>query len=236
VARPPRLALAGELHYVLQRGHNNQCVFVDDHDRDEYMAMLRDAARTYGLAIHGYALLPSEVHLLVTPATADSMSRVMQSLGRRYVSGFNRRNGRAGTLWAGRFRAGLIDSRSFALQALVHVESLPPRIGLVASAAEWRWSSAAHHLGLRRDPIISEHPAYWELGNTPFERELVHAQHLREGLPPHLTAGVEAAVLRGGALGTTEFMTRVAAQSGLNLLPKRRGRPVRTTVERPTKV
>jgi putative transposase len=235
VARAPRLALAGELHYVLQRGHNDQGVFIDDQDRDTYMAMLCDEAHSYGVAIHGYALLASEVHLLVTPAAADSISRLMQSLGRRYVAGFNRRHGRVGTLWAGRFRAGLIDREKLAAQVLVHVESLPVHRGLVASAAEWRWSSAAHHLGHRRDQVVTEHAAYWALGNTPFERESVHAQNLREGVPGELIARVERTVIRGGALGAAEFMIRVAAQSGLDLRPKRRGRPAGTAGKRSTK-
>jgi len=235
VARAPRLTLAGELHYVLQRGHNRQGVFIDDQDREAYMAMLCDAALSYGVAIHGYALLPSEVHLLVTPAAADSISRLMQSLGRRYVAGFNRRHGRAGTLWAGRFRAGLIDRGKLAAQALVHVESLPVRVGLVASAAEWHWSSAAHHIGHRRDQVVTEHSAYWALGNTPFERESVHAHHLTEGLPSALIARLERTVIGGGALGATEFMIRIAAESGLDLRPKRRGRPSGADGKQPTK-
>jgi putative transposase len=225
VARTPRLALAGELHYLLQRGHNRQGVFADDHDREAYLNMLRDAAGHYAVSIHGYVLLAAEVHLLVTPAEADSLSRLMQSLGRRYVARFNRRHGRIGTLWAGRFQAGLIDGATFGAQALVHIESLPVRKGLAVSEAEWHWSSAAHHLGRRRDSLITEHPAYWSLGNTPFERELAHAQLLNEGLQRALVEAFDATVVRGRALGASQFLTRVAAESGLDLRPKRRGRP-----------
>jgi len=226
MARAPRLALAGELHYVFQRGHNHQSVFADDQDREIYLQMLHSAAGHCGVSIHGYALLPSEVHLLVTPSAADSLSRLMQSLGRLYVARFNLRHGRNGTLWAGRFRAGLIDSTTLGAQALVHVESLPVRMGLAASAAEWHWSSAAHHLGQRRDPVVTEHSAYWSLGNTPFERELAHAHILKEGLPSAVADGIEAAANRGRAIGAVQFIARVAAKSGVDLRPKRRGRPI----------
>ena len=225
MARSPRLALAGELHYLIQRGHNQQSVFADDHDREAYLGMLRDAARQYGVAIHAYALLQSEVHLLATPADAHSLSRLMQSLGRRYVATYNRRHARSGTLWAGRFRAGLIDGAALGADALVHVESLPVRAGLAASAADWPWSSAAHHLGRRRDPVVSEHPAYWALGNTPFERQLAHAHRLRVGPQSALAEELQAAAMQGRALGPTPFSARIATQSGLSLQRRPRGRP-----------
>jgi len=227
MARSPRLAMAGELHYLIQRGHNSQAVFVDDADRGAYVAMLRDAARHYGVAIHAYALLASEVHLLATPPDDRSLSRTMQSLGRRYVAAFNRRHGRAGTLWAGRFRAGLVEGEASGVDAMVQIESMPVRAGLVPSEVDWPWSSAAHHLGRRRDPLISEHPAYWALGNTPFERELAHAHRFRVGLPIALVEGLQAAALQGRTWGSASFTDRITAQSGLILQPKPRGRPSR---------
>jgi len=226
MARSPRLALAGELHYLVQRGHNQQRVFVDDSDREDYLRMLRDAVRQYGVAIHAYALLASEVHLLATPPDDQALSRAMQSLGRRYVAAFNRRHARMGTLWAGRFRAGLIESGPWGVDAMVHIESMPVRVGLASTEMDWPWSSAAHHLGHRRDPLVSEHPAYWALGNTPFERELAHAHRLKLGLPIALAEGLQAAVLQGRAWGSSSFAYRIAARCGLS--PRRpRGRPTR---------
>jgi putative transposase len=227
VARPARLALAGELHYLIQCGHNRQTVFADDLDREAYLAMLRDAALHYGVAIHAYALLASEVHLLATPAAAESLSRLMQSLGRRYVAAVNRRQGRSGTLWAGRFRAGLIDGAAIGMSAIVHVETLPVRSGLVAAAGEWAWSSASHHLGHRRDVLVTEHSCYWSLGNTPFERELAHAHNIREGLPVGMAERLTATAMRGHAVGPPVFNARVEAATGASLRAKRRGRPIR---------
>ena len=73
------------------------------------------------------------MHLLATPAQAESLARLMQSIGRRYVALFNRRHGRRGTLWDGRFRTSLLDSQTLLLPAMLHIESLPVRAGLVAA-------------------------------------------------------------------------------------------------------
>jgi putative transposase len=225
MARAPRVAVAGELHYMRQRGHNRQVVFGDDFDREAYLGMLRDAARHHGVAIHAYALLDAEVQLLATPRGAESLSRLMQSLGRRYVPAFNRRHGRSGTLWEGRFRACVVDGASLGAQALVHVESVAVRAGLVTAAGDWPWSSAAHHLGRRRDPMVTEHSAYWSLGNTPFERECAHANMIREGLSAALTERFDRAVIEGRALGADDFSARIEARTGVPQHARPRGRP-----------
>jgi putative transposase len=229
MARAPRVVVAGELHYVLQRGHNQQAVFVDDVDREAYLGMLRDAARHHGVAIHAYALLDAEVQLLATPRSSESLSRLMQSLGRRYVAAFNRRHGRSGTLWEGRFRTCVADGASLGAQALVHVETLAARTGLVASASEWPWSSVAHHLGRRRDPMVTEHSAYWALGNTPFERESAHANLVHEGLSAALTERFDRAVLQGRALGPARFSARIEELTGVPQHARPRGRPAHSS-------
>ena len=233
MARAPRLALAGELHYLIQLGHNQQAVFADDQDRKAYLAMLHDAAVQAGVAIHAYALLPSAVHLLATPTEVQSMSRMMQSLGRRYVAAYNRRHGRSGTLWEGRFRAGVIDAASHGADVLVHIECLPVRAGLAAAAGDWPWSSAAHHLGRRRDPLLVEHTSHWALGNTPFERELAHAHRLSEGIPGALAEAFQRSAIRGQAIGPRTFADRIEILSGLSLTPKPRGRPPLRSARRP---
>ncbi len=227
MARAPRLALAGELHYLLQLGHSRQRVFADDHDRNAYLVMLRDAAVQYGVAIHAYAMLDSEIHLLATPTERDALGRLMQSIGRRYVGAFNRRHARSGTLWQGRFRAAVIDGVTLGHGATLRIELLPVSAGLVSGAGEWPWSSAAHHLGQRHDPLITEHMSYWTLGNTPFEREHAHAHSLREGLNAEVAADIVRAVRQGRAAGSAPFLDHVQERTGRPLQLRARGRPRR---------
>jgi putative transposase len=226
MARLPRLALAGELHLLLLRGHNRQPVFADDADRGAFCELLRDAAARHAVAVHAYALLNDEVHLLATPAQADAPGRMVQSLGRRYVAAVNRRHGRRGTLWDGRFRSSLVDARTLLMAATVFVESRPVEAGLAARAADWPWSSAAHHVGLRRDPLVRDHAGYWQLGNTPFDRERAHTAALEAGPQPDFAE----TTTRARVLGPADFQARVAEALDRPLQPRPRGRP-RSTKE-----
>jgi putative transposase len=225
MARQPRLAVAGELHHVLLRGHSGAAVFADDADRAAFVELLREPALRQGVAIHAYALLSAEVHLLATPSAAESLGRLMQSIGRRYVALYNRRHGRRGTLWDGRFRNSIVDSRSLLLPATLNLETLPVRAGLVASAPDWPWSSAGHHVGRRRDPLITDHALYWRLGNTPFEREHAHTLALHEAQQGDDDPRWSQAVSRSLALGPAAFVERIAESLGRPLVLRRRGRP-----------
>jgi putative transposase len=227
MARLPRLVVAGQVHHVLLRGHNAQPVFIDDEDLRHYLDALQEAAHVHGVQVHAYALLDREVQLLLRPGAAAGLSRTMQAVGRRYGAHFNRRHGRSGTLWEGRFRAGVVQAGLCVLQCLVLIDGLPARHGLAVSPHESRWSSAPHRLGLRRDPLVTDPSEYWRLGNTPFEREAAYAALLAQGLAPDVVQRIEHTAANGWALGTAQFLAEMAAQLGRAVRPRSPGRPRR---------
>jgi putative transposase len=56
MARPQRLFLPGHPHHVIQRGHNQGPIFLDDDDRRSYLHHLGEVARESRVAVHAYAL------------------------------------------------------------------------------------------------------------------------------------------------------------------------------------
>ena len=216
MARLPRLVVPGQAHHLVQRGHNAQPVFIDDEDRRQYLAALRDALRAHAVVLHAYALLDDAVQLLLRPPSEVALSRMVQAVGRRYVAGFNRRHGRSGTIWEGRFRAGVVQQGEPTLQSLRMIDAL---------SSHGRWSSAPHRLGLTRDALVSDPPEYWRLGNTPFEREAAYAALLAQGLDEAVVRRIEHAAANGWALGSPQFLAEMARQSGRPVRPRPRGRP-----------
>jgi putative transposase len=218
VARLSRLVLAGQSHYLIQRGHNGQCVFADAADRAAYTAALRETAAAEQVQIHAYALLDTEVQLLATPAQAPALGRLMQALGRSYVGAHNRRHGRTGTLWDGRFRCAVVEPGETRLLVLRLIDG---------AAADPGLGSAGHRSGGAHDPLLVDPPEYWQLGNTPFEREAAYGALLATGVPLARAQMLRAAALGGWAAGTPAFAARVAEACARPALPRPRGRPRR---------
>ncbi len=228
MARLPRLAVAGCVHHVVQRGVEGRPIFRDAADFRRMQVDIADLCRAGGLAVHAYVLLPDRFHLLATPAEAPALSRTLQALGRRYVRAFNQRHGRTGTLWEGRFRSTLIEPETCLLDVMRYIELAPARAGLVADAATYPWSSLAHHLGQALDPVITDHPRFWSLGNTPFERQAAYARAC--AAPPDAAAleHIRDATHRGWALGSAPFLEALARRTERRLAPRPVGRPRRS--------
>ncbi|RZJ85569.1 MAG: transposase [Massilia sp.] len=225
MARLPRLILPDQPHHIILRGNNRQAIFFSDLDREHLLATLAESAALYRVAIHAYVLMDNHLHLLATPPSADALSRCMQSLGRRYVGWFNARHQRSGTLWEGRFRAGLIEGERHLLACMRYIELNPVRAGLCSEAVQWPWSSAAHHLGLVRNLLVMEHEMYWRLGNTPFERQHAYREFVEQGVTLFEQAHFTESVLRGRPVASEHFLKPLAGEHGAVVNPRPRGRP-----------
>jgi len=99
------------------------------------------------------------------------------------------------------------------------------RAGLARESHEYAWSSARHHLGWVVDPLLTEHPLYWAIGNTPFEREAAHRQLLEQGLTVEQTRAIADATSKGWALGSDGFAAMLEECTLRRVRPGRRGRP-----------
>lgn len=227
MARQPRLTAPGYPHHVVQRGNNRQEVFRDAADCERYLTLLADLADAMRTSVHAYVLMPNHVHLLVTPGEPMTLGRLMQALGRRYVMWFNRRHGRTGTLWEGRYRACIVESEHYLFACCRYIEMNPVRAGLVADPADYRWSSYGHHVGRRPEPLITEHPLIWSLGNTPFERQAAYRRLFESAPADDGTAVFRASIQGGWVVGSQAFAKAVQAETNRPVLPRRAGRPTK---------
>ncbi len=225
MARLPRLTVPGYPHHVIQRGNNRQAIFVDDTDREFMLGLLGEYAPACRVAVHAYVLMGNHLHLLATPEAADGLPKLMQSVGRRYVRHFNDRHGRTGTLWEGRYRATVIETERYLLACMAYIDLNPVRAGLVAQARDYPWSSHAHYIGLRQDRLVTPHPLWWTLGNTPFAREAAYAELVHAGLSMAQQTALTDATLRGWALGSDAFAAQLQTQTVRRTTPRQPGRP-----------
>ena len=235
MARLSRLSVAGVVHYVLQCGHNGGAIVRDTQDVNHLLQALREAALSCGVVLHAYSVTTAELRVLATPDSATGISRMMQALGRRYAAGFNRRHGRRGSLWDGRFRSALVESGHATLQALRDVDRRSLSEGEVqlaarpspAGAGPEARSSAAQRTGGRRDPALVDPPAYWHLGNTPFDREWRYRGLLAEPLAADQVDALERAVRGNWACGSAAFLASLMEAAARPVAPRPRGRPRR---------
>jgi putative transposase len=212
MARLPRLDLAGVPQHVVQRGNNRQPCFLDDEDRQLYLSLLREGLCRYECSLHAYVLMSNHTHLLLTPAGAGNVSRLMQNVGRAYVQCFNGRHARTGTLWEGRFKSCLVDSEQYVLRCYRYIELNPVRAWMVEDPAAHPWSSFGGNAGHRLDPLLDPHVAYLALATEPRQRAEAYRALIREALSEEQLTDIRAYLQQQRALGTPAFRRRVEQQ------------------------
>ena len=223
--RRPRLELpAIPLHFT-QRGVNRAATFLDDEDFAQYRQKLGEVLAEHDNALHAYVLMTNHVHLLLTPPLAGRLSAAMCQLGRRYVPAFNRKHGRTGTLWEGRFKTCLVDSDRYALTVQRYIELNPVRAGMTASAGAYRWSSASASLGGAADALLSFHPVYLALGEDARARASAYREWLALGIGADEARSIREHLRQERALGQPHFQEMAEKALNRPVAIRGRGRP-----------
>jgi REP element-mobilizing transposase RayT len=151
MARPLRLEVPDGLFHLTARGNARQRIWLDDSDASAFFEVLTTVVGRYGWQCHAYCLLSNHYHLLVS-APRMELSHGARQLNGVYAQAFNRRHGRVGHVFQGRFKAILVQRDPHLLELSRYVVLNPVRAGLCSRAEDWRWSSYRATAGIERSP------------------------------------------------------------------------------------
>ncbi len=224
--RQPRYDIIGLPQHVIQRGINRQPVFFDETDYRRYLDDLREVSNKVGCRIHCFVLMPNHVHLLVTPVKSKGISRLMQGLGRRYVVYINQTYRRTGTLWEGRYRAGLVGTDDYLLTCMRYVELNPVRAGMVGHPTDYRWSS--YRWNALGDPSVfgvDPHERYLSLDTDASTRNKAYRKLFDVALDRGQLQEIRSSLNACLAFGDDRFKEQVEAQLKRKVRPGKAGRP-----------
>jgi len=73
--------------------------------------------------------MTNHVHILLSAENPKNISKLSQSICRKYVPYFNHKYGKSGTLWVGQFKASSVDSEFYLLACYRYIELNPVRAG-----------------------------------------------------------------------------------------------------------
>lgn len=224
--RRPRVALVDVPVHIIQRGNNRQPIFASDDNMRAYLTWLKEYAEYFEVSVHAWVLMTNHVHLLCTPKIPSGISRMMQSVGRRYVPYFNRIHKRTGTLWEGRFRSCLVQKENYLLQVYRYIEMNPVRAGMVDDPADYSWSSYQCNALGKQSRLLTPHWLYLAIGKTQEERQSAYRALFSYEIGGKLLEGIRQTVNKGLILGNESFVKEVEVHCGEYLKERKRGRPV----------
>ena len=146
MARKPRLHFSGAVYHVMLRGNAGQSIFLEDEDREHFYALIADGVERFGHRIHGFCLMGNHVHFALQVADVP-LSKIMQNISFRYTRWMNKKYGRVGHLFQGRFKAILVEQDTYLLELIRYIHLNPVRAKMVSNIDQYPWSGHASYLG-----------------------------------------------------------------------------------------
>src|SRR5919204_3789108 len=164
--RSARQIVPAGYYHVTTRGNRDEAIFRDDHDRTWFLTLLTRYVKQESWQCLAYCLMTNHYHVVLRVPDA-SLSRGMGRLNGLYAQAFNKRHGRRGHLFAGRYRLTFIETEEHLAEACRYVVCNPVRGGLCDHPSRWAWSSYPATAGLRRAPDCLALPAIHGLFGGP---------------------------------------------------------------------
>lgn len=216
--RAIRLKDAGYLHHVVSKGNDPLVLFQDKEDFTFYLSLLEKARSEFPTHIYNYALLDSQIHLLLEPLDEGNLSKFMEMVSKSYARYFNKKYNRTGHVFAGRFK-------SFVLQAEKHffssnqymVEAAHRAAGVDHSAgksaaggqdkqAHHSWCAFCYLAQGKKPPLaVDLHDLYKNLGANDFERQIAYRTLLNNAVEQPIDFDNR----RADIMGDREFKDKV---------------------------
>ncbi len=168
---------------------------------------LKDAAEKNNTLVHAWVFMHNHIHLLVTPSDELSISKTMQSLGRRYAQYFNRCYHRSGSLWEGRYKSSLVDTEYYLLCCYRYIELNPVRAGIARLPQDYVYSSYHYNALGKEDSMIFPHFIYLQLIQNGLDAYL---ELFKQALSRKELTAIRRGTDKGLGIGQADFLLKVA--------------------------
>jgi len=140
MVRPLRIEYPGALYHITDRGNERKAVFRDNIDRRRLIRYLAEAVEKFSLKIHAFCFMENHYHLEIETSRAN-LSQAMHWLKTAYTVSFNKRHGRHGHLFQGRYHAAVVEKESHLMALTRYIHLNPVRGGIVKRPEDYVWSS-----------------------------------------------------------------------------------------------
>ncbi len=153
MARPVRIEYEGAFYHVTARGNDRKKVFLSKADYEKFLANLKDAAARFSVVVHSYVLMGNHYHLIVETPNAN-LSSFMHAIQSGYTTYFNKKRGRTGHLFQGRFKSILVDKDAYLLELSRYIHLNPVRAHMTDTPEAYPFSSYPAFIDTQRATFV----------------------------------------------------------------------------------
>jgi len=151
MARPLRIEFPDALYFITSSGNAGQNVFLDSGDGELWLEVFENVCNRFGWVCYAYCLLGNH-YLTVFETPEPNLSRGMRQLNGVYTQNFNRKHGRSGHVFQGRYKSILVQKELYLAELIKYIFYLPVWSGFVRFPYQFKWSNCKFIMGKEECP------------------------------------------------------------------------------------
>ena len=142
--RKNREFTAGTTYHVTSRTNDKNRVFSRYLGQRIMLMVLQDAKKKYRFKLHNFCIMPTHIHLLITPEDGTDLSRIMQWIKTISAKRWNHIHGSIDHLWGSRFFARPTKNLYDYFFVQNYIDQNPIKAGLAQYPPDYKPSGAYH--------------------------------------------------------------------------------------------
>jgi len=228
MARPLRIEYPGALYHVLDRGNQRLEVFQRKCDCETFLDKLSLFIADYNIEIYCYCLMTNHFHLLLR-TNESNLGKFMQSFLTSFTVTINRRNGKTGHLFHGRYKALLVENQKYisVLSKYIHLNPVRVKKNKSLPVSEMKrlldtypWSSYLATIGLSEPPDFLKTDTILHMWGDKCEDQMTaYRSYVENGLYKEVENPFDLAI-RQQIIGSETFAEKIARKYLLKRNPE----------------
>jgi len=217
MVRRPRVVVEGGVYHVYNRVSSGEAIFADANDAIDFVEAIKEVKKRDGWTVFAWCVMPNHFHLVIRTATVP-LWRGMHSIQNLFSRRYNRRFGRTGSLWQGRYKAKYVEDQRYLDQLILYVHLNPVKAGLVEDLTEYPFGGHREVRKQLRTPLVDVDEMLLCFGSSRKPARRAYLSAIRAGIEGDgddlvtswhpLTAGGESALAINADSPHTDFLGR----------------------------
>ena len=168
--RKKRSFSPGAFYHVGSRTNNKTTIFSGKLGQKIMLFTMRNAKNKYKFRLFNFCIMPTHIHLLISPADNTTLSQIMQWIKTQSAKLWNEIHGSMNHVWGDRYFVRKIISIKDFYSVWRYIDENPVKSGLVTYILDWKPSGAYHiskNINELVDYIPKEHTYYIKMLPPP---------------------------------------------------------------------
>ena len=154
MSRPARILSRTGMYHIIFRGINRQNLFEDERDFRKLLEIIERVKKEFEFDLYAYCLMSNHVHLFLKEKNKGDIKSIMHKILSIYVSWFNYKYQRSGSLIGNRYKSEPIENEKYYLSLIRYIHQNPLKANMVKLLSDYLWSSYNYYLTENKNCIV----------------------------------------------------------------------------------